>query len=103
MSETIIVALITGVCAIIGNLVISRKSNAELYARLDKHSELADEKIKGEISVIKTEIAELRDETRKHNGVIERTYHLEQQSAVISEQIKDIHHRLDDVRKAVAS
>ena len=101
MIETIIAALITGVCAIIGNLLISRRSSEELYARLDKQSELADEEIKGEIAVIKTEISELRDETRKHNGVIERTYRLEQESAVHTEQIKVANRRIDDLEKKV--
>ena len=97
MSEAVLVAIITGLFAIAGNLIISRRSSTELYNHLDKQSEIADEKIRGEIAVIKTEISELREETRKHNGLIERTYRLEQDSAVHSEQIKVANHRIDDL------
>ena len=95
----ILAALITGLCAVVGNMLIARQANSELYAKLDKQSALADEKLRGEISVIEAEISELRTETRKHNSVIERTYLLEQQSAVHTEQIEDTKRRVHDLEK----
>ena len=100
MSEAVAAALITGLCAIAAQLVISFRSGRELVARLEKHSELSDAQLKGEIAVIKTELADLRQEVAKHNGVIERTYELERQTAVHAEQIKVVNHRLGDLEKS---
>ena len=100
MSEAVAAALITGLCAIAAQLVISFRSGRELVARLEKHSELSDAQLQGEIAVIKTELCDLRQEVAKHNGVIERTYALERQAAVHTEQIKAVNHRLGDLEKA---
>ena len=102
MSEAVTAAVITGLCAIAAQLVISFRSGRELVARLEKHSELSDAQLKGEIAVIKTELADLRQEVAKHNGVIERTYALERQTAVHAEQIKVVNHRLEDLEKLPA-
>ena len=101
MSEAIAAALITGICAIAAQLVISFRSGRELLARLEKHSELSDAQLRGEIGVIKTELSGLRQEVAKHNGVIERTYALERQTAVHTEQIKAVSHRLVDLERNV--
>ena len=90
MSEGIWIALITGTLAVIGDIIVSAKSTKELYAKLDKQSELADERIKGEIAVIHTEIAELRKNVERHNSVIERTYSLEKEVAKQGEQIRTL-------------
>lgn len=90
MSEAVWVALITGVIAVIGDVIVSAKNTRELYAKLDKQSELADERIKGEIAVIHTEINELRKTVEKHNSVVEKTYDLETKVARHDEQIKTL-------------
>lgn len=90
MSDAIIVAFITGAVAVIGDIIISAKNTRDLYAKLDKQSELADERIKGEIAVIRTEITDLRKTVEKHNTVIERTYRLETEMAKQAEQIKTL-------------
>ena len=100
MSEAVAAALITGICAIAAQLVISFRSGRELLTRLEKHSELSDAQLKGEIAVIKTELTDLRQEVAKHNGVIERTYELERQAAVHTEQIRAVSHRLEDLEKS---
>lgn len=99
MSEAIAAALLTGLCAIAAQLVISFRSGRELLARLEKHSELSDAQLKGEIAVIKTELADLRQEVAKLGGVSARTYELERQAAVHTEQIKVVSHRLEDLGK----
>ena len=90
MSEGIWIALITGALAVVGDIIVSAKSTKDLYTKLDKQSELADERIKGEIAVIHTEIAELRKNVERHNSVIERTYSLEKEVAKQGEQIKTL-------------
>lgn len=102
MNEAVIVALITGACAVISQIIISAKSTKELYAKLDKQSELADEKIKGEIAVIHAEISELRKTVEKHNGVLERVYKLEQSDAVQEEMIKVANNRIKDLENKVS-
>lgn len=90
MSEGVLIALITGSLAVIGEIIVSARSTRELYAKLDKQSEIADERIKGEIAVIHAEISELRKNVEKHNSVIERTYNLEVEVAKQGEQIKTL-------------
>ena len=99
MSEAVAAAVITGVCAIAAQLVISFRSGRELVARLEKHSELSDAQLKGEIAVIKTELADVRQEVATLGGVSERTYALERQTAVHAEQIKVVNHRLEDLEQ----
>ena len=88
MSDAIWVALITGALAIVGEIIVSARNAKELYAKLDKQSEIADERIKGEIAVIHTEISDLRKNVEKHNNVLERVYKLETETARQGEQIK---------------
>lgn len=78
MSEAIIVALITGVLALIGTYLSNRKSAALIAYRL----------------------SELEKKVEKHNNLVERTYKLEQDSAVHDEQIKVANHRISDLEKA---
>lgn len=99
MSEAIIVALITGACAIVAQLIISRQSSKELYAKLDKQSELSDAKMQGEIDVIKNDIRALSNRVEAHNKLVERTYELERKSDVHEEQIKVANHRIEDLEK----
>ena len=77
----VITALIAGGCAVIGQAILAKSNNQkltqELFARIDKQSELNDEKLKGDIAVIKTEIKTLSDRVEKHNNLIDRMYHVE--------------------------
>ena len=44
-------------------------------------------------------IEQLEKKVEKHNSVVERTYKLEQDYAVVNEQIKVANHRIDDLEK----
>lgn len=77
ISDAIIVALITGACAVIAQVIISKQSAKDLYAELDKRSELSDQKLDGKIEVIETKIADLTREVRQHNSHAERIATLE--------------------------
>lgn len=101
MSDAIVVALITGACAVIAQIIISKQSSKDLYAELDKRSEISDAKIHGEIDVIKQEVSALREETKKHNGMIERTYKLEERVSVAEEKIKSGSNRIADLERKV--
>lgn len=90
MSEAVVVALITGACAVVAQLIIARSNQQKITSELDKRSELKDTELKGQIDVIRTEIAELRKATERHNQVIDRTYALEKEVARQGEQIKTL-------------
>ena len=85
MSEAILAVLITGICSIIAQLIISKRSSTELYAKLDKNSELADTKIEARLekhqAVTDTKIDELTREVREHNNFARRIPVLEEKVA----------------------
>lgn len=59
--------------------------------------------IQQHLSIIDLKIETLSDRVEKHNGLIERTYKLEQETAVHTEQIKVANHRIEDLEKHEAS
>lgn len=82
MDNTIIVALVSGMCTLIGTLggiVASGKLTSYRLEQLEKKVD-------------------------KHNKVIERTYNLEKQTELLSEKIKVANNRigdLEDITKAL--
>lgn len=50
-------------------------------------------------NLLEYKMDELTKRVDKHNNVIERTYLLEQNQAVIRQQIKVANHRIDDLEK----
>lgn len=78
MTEGIIIAVLSMVGTLAGAYLVNRKSSALIAYRLDKLEEKVD----------------------KHNSVIERTFKLEEQAALIEERIKVANHRIEDLEKA---
>lgn len=70
MTESIIVAIITAAVTLAGVLISNSKTTA----------------------VMDTKIVELTREVREHNGFAKRM-------PVVEEQIKSIHHRLEDLER----
>ena len=85
MTEAVIVALITGVFAVIAQLVIARRSSKDLFAKLDKESELSDARLDAKLekhqAVTDTKIEELTREVREHNNFARRVPVLEEKIA----------------------
>lgn len=85
MSEAIIVAVI----ALVGQIVIAWASNSGLLAKLDKQSELNDQKLDGKLekyqAVTDQKIQALTEEVRKHNGFAEKIPLLEEKVKRIEE------------------
>ena len=96
MSEVIVVALITGGCAVIGEIIISARTTKELYAKLDKQSELQDAKLDAKLEryIAKTDakLETLTEEVRRHNNFA-------QEIPVMQEQIKVANHRIEDLER----
>lgn len=87
MSDAILVALITGACAVIAQLIISKQNTKELYTKLDKQSELADQKLDAKIQVMDTKIEELTREVRAHNNFAQRIPVLENRVETLERKV----------------
>lgn len=92
MSDAVIVALITGACAIVAQLVISRASSKELIARIEHQSAMDDAKLDAKlekhIAVVDTKIEELTREVREHNNFARRMPVVEEKVAQLEQRIK---------------
>lgn len=93
MSEAVIVALITGGLTLLGTIITVLVTNRQTLAAMDKKSEVSDAKLETEIRVVKTEISNLRDEVRKHNGHGERITTLEEKAKAADRRLTDLEHR----------
>lgn len=79
MSETVIVALLSLIGTLAGSYFANRRSTALIAYRLEQ----------------------LEEKVNKHNQVVERTYHLEDNDALLEEKIKVANHRIEDLEKKV--
>lgn len=90
MSEAIVVAIVTAGISLLGTVITVLASSRQTIQTLDKKSELSDERIHGEINVIKAEIRTLSNRVEAHNKVVERTYALEGRMTEAEHDIRDI-------------
>lgn len=56
--------------------------------------------VQQQISIVDIKLDTLSERVEKHNNVIDRTYKLEQESAVQAEQIRVVNHRIADLEGA---
>ena len=77
MTDTVIVALLSLAGTLAGAYLANRKSTALIAYRLEQ----------------------LEEKVNKHNQVIERTYKLEKQEALLEEKVAVANHRIDDLEK----
>ena len=87
MPDAVIVALITGACAIVAQLIISHTSNVKMLDEIERKSEASDLKLQGKIDVMNTTIEELTREVRAHNGFAQRL-------PVLEEKVKQLEGRV---------
>ena len=50
-------------------------------------------------ALIAYRLEQLEQKVAKHNGLVERTYHLEEAAAVFEEKLKVANHRIDDLER----
>ena len=67
-------------------LITQNRQAMRLEAQLDKQTALLEQRL-----------GTLSDRVEKHNNVIERTYKLEELTALQEEKIKVANHRIDDL------
>ena len=81
MTESIIVAIISGGLALIGTIISNSRTARDVDAKLDKQQ-----------AVTSTKLEELTREVREHNNFARRV-------PVIEEQIKVVNHRIEDLER----
>lgn len=79
MSETIIVALITGGLSLVGVIISNVSSNRKVQAQLEKHQAVTD-----------TKIEELTREVREHNNFAKRMPVVENEIQHMHDEIKTL-------------
>lgn len=84
MNEAIISAAVTLIVCLINGFFQQRATEK-------KHDET--------INMIDYKLSELTKRVDKHNNVIERTYKLEELTAIQEEKIKVTNHRIEDLEK----
>ena len=91
MSDAVIVALVTGACAVISQLVVAKVNNEKLFAELQRQSELTDAKLEGKLETLSqvtdTKITELTREVRMHNDFAKRM-------PVLEEKVQQLEHKV---------
>ncbi len=85
----IIIALITGICSVIGVIVTTSASNRKLQHQLEVNQ-----------AVVNTKIENLTEEVRKHNNFTVRVPILEEQVATLQEEIKELKHKIEVLENA---
>lgn len=85
MTETIIVALITGGLSLLGVIITSNKTTRDVEVKLDKQQ-----------AVTETRLEELTREVREHNNFARRVPVLEEKIKVINHQIADLEHNTNN-------
>lgn len=79
--DTIISSIITGIVAITTCLITQGMANRKT------------------IALIEFRLGELQKQVEKHNSVIERTYKLEEATAIQQQQINTLEKRIDGMKK----
>ena len=82
MTETILVALITGGLSLLGVIITSNKTTRDVEVKLDKQQ-----------AVTETRLEELTREVREHNNFARRVPVLEEQIKVVNHRIADLEHK----------
>lgn len=95
MTPEIIVAIITGLCSVLAVYLSSQKSARDMDAKLDKQQAVFEAHITEQINGLKDDMRRIEQKQDKHNGVIERTYKLEEKTALHEAEIKRLGKRLE--------
>ena len=84
--ETIIGAIISAAAAITVCIINANNQNKKILAEMDKHNAVQTE-----------QITQLKEQVHKHNNIIERTYKLEKDVAVLNNRESVSEHRIEDL------
>ena len=90
MTDAIIVALITGACALAGQMAVGKSQNNKTIAVIEERLSWSDKLTAEQIGSVKKNIDLLSARVDKHNNFAQRM-------PVVEEQIKVINHRVEDL------
>lgn len=88
--ETIISSLVSAFTAIVVCVITQVSGQKKQAAEFDK-----------QISLIDYKLTELTEKVSKHNNLVERVYHLEEQGSVQEERQKVANNRISDLERRV--
>ena len=92
MNEAIIVALIAAAAAILGNMIISRKSTQEMAHKLEINQREMAHKLETQQAVTDTKIEELTREVRAHNNFAQRMPVVENKIETLQGTVNELQH-----------
>lgn len=92
LNEAIIVAIITGGAAIIGNIITARKSSQEMAHKLEINQREMAHKLETQQAVTDTKIEELTREVRAHNNFAQRMPVAENDIASLKKTVNELQH-----------
>lgn len=91
ISDTVLAVIITGIFSVIVQMIISHNASKDLYAKLDKQSEISDQKLDAKLekyqAVTDEKISELTREVRRHNNFAERMPVLEEKITALEKRV----------------
>ena len=90
MTEGIIVALITGVLALLGTIITVKNSSKNTELKFKKTYSEFEHKLEMTQAVTNTKLDELTREVREHNNYAKRVPVLEEQMKVTNNRLKDL-------------
>lgn len=88
MNEAIIVALITGICAIVSTVVSAKSTQDKVTSELHTQNEVQN-----------TKIQHLTEEVRKHNDFARRIPEIEGNIKLLDEKLSVANHRISDLER----
>lgn len=86
--ETVIAALVSAAAAIVVCVINANTNHKKLLSELDKRDALQAYRIE-----------QLESKVDKHNHLVERMYHIEEQVSLHDEKIKVANHRIEDLER----
>ena len=86
MTESIIVAVITGVLSLVGVVIANITAHQKTMAAVEKAQALTDQRLD-----------QLTREVRAHNGLIDRMYAVEAKANLNEEKIKIVDRRIEEL------
>lgn len=88
MTEGVIIAIITGLCSIVGVVITVHTGNKKTAATMKEQTNLTLYRID-----------QLEKKQDKHNTLIERMYAVEEKVDILVERQKTANHRIDDLEE----
>lgn len=88
MTEGVIIAIITGICSLIGVVITVHTGNKKTTATVKEQTELTLYRI-----------VQLEKKQDKHNTLIERMYAVEEKVDILVERQKTANHRIEDLEE----